>query len=145
MLSYSEGLTKVLDKSKIVYNMQQKRPSISDFEDCIKFKDGYIVYTLTYESSLLMNGLKECNTEDYSLTDVDSQTMWLDFLDIFGGRILADGLDNFYELMIDVITEQVLERYNLPTDYVSLCLLANKLLIDNKYIDHTNPESNSTI
>jgi len=143
VLGYNEGLTKVLDKSKIVYNMQEKRPSINNtFEDYIKFKDGYIVYTLTYDSSLLMNGLKECNTEDYSLTEIDNPTMFLDFLDIYGGRILADGLDNFYELMIDGITEDVLERYNLPTDYVTLCLLANKLLVDNKYIAHTNPESN---
>ena len=66
--------------------------------------DGYLYYELSYNSSLLMNGLKECNTEDYSIKDINSKPMWLDFLDNYGGRINADGLDNFYDLMIDPIT-----------------------------------------
>ena len=88
-----------------------KRPNVNkDTHDIIKFNDGYIVYELTYESSLLLNGMKECNTEDYSIKDIGSKEMYLNFLDLFGGRIIADGLDNFYELMIDPITKEILEK-----------------------------------
>lgn len=140
VMSYSEGLTKSLDKANIVYNIVDKRPQRDKLglEDYIKFKDGYLVYQLDYNSSLLLNGLKECNTEDYSLMDINKRSMYLDFLDLFGGRILADGLDNFYDLMVDPITEKILLEYKLPTDYIEILAYANNLLADNKYYKHTD-------
>ena len=36
--------------------------------------------------------------------------MWLDFLDNYGGRIKADGLDNFYDLMMDPITAEICKK-----------------------------------
>ena len=88
-----------------------------------------------------MNGLKDCDTESYSLSSIDSRSMYFDFLDNFGGRIKADGLDNAYDCMIDPITEEVLNHYGLPTDYVSVLLHANLLLADNKFIKHTDTSS----
>ena len=135
--AYSEGLEPVLKKANIKYTFSTKRPSINyDIQDMIKFNDGFLVYDLNYASSLLMNGLKACNTEDYSLTEINSKPMYLDFLDMFGGRIKADGLDNFYDCMIDPITRETLTHYKLPTDYVSVLLQANLLLSDNKFIKH---------
>lgn len=142
VLAYSEGLIKVLDKSKIKYEFTQKRPQQDDLNDVIRFNDGYLLFENTPEASLLLNGLKECDTANYSIVDVNKKSMYLDFLDIFGGRILADGLDNFYELMIDSVTLDVLKRYKLPTDYVSLLLYGNNLLVDNKYVMHTELDSN---
>lgn len=140
IMGYNEGLTKSLSKANIKYELVEKRPSKMDKNsyDIIKFNDGFLVYTLDYNSSLLLNGLKQCNTEDYSIGDINSKSMWLDFLDIFGGRLLADGLDNFYDLMIDPITEEVLEYYKLPTDYIEILAYANYLLSDNKYYKHTD-------
>ena len=81
-----------MEKGNIRYEkISDKRPRKSVYEDVIKFKDGYTVYEIDYNSSLLMNGLKECNTEDYSITEIDDKSMWLDMLEIFGGRILSDG------------------------------------------------------
>lgn len=140
IMGYNEGLTTTLSKANIKYELVEKRPNKLDknLYDVIKFNDGFLVYTLDYNSSLLLNGLKQCNTEDYSLAEVNSRSMWLDFLDLFGGRLLADGLDNFYDLMIDPITEEVLEYYKLPTDYVEILAYANYLLSDNKYYKHTD-------
>lgn len=143
IMAYNEGLTKTLKKANITYEMVEKRPKYDkNAEDIIKFKDGYLVYKLDYNSSLLLNGLKECHTEDFSLGDINNKSMYLEFLELFGGRILADGLDNFYDLMIDPITEEVLEHYELPTDYIELLAYANLMLADNAYIKHTDMRSN---
>lgn len=146
VMAYSEGLTKALDKAHIRYEFQEKKPTLKGIEalsrGCIKFQDAYLVYEIDLASSLLMNGLKECNTEDYSVTEINGKAMYLDFLTIFGTRILADGLDNFYDLMLDPITDDVLKDYKLPIDYVELLAYANILLADNKYIDHTDLGSN---
>lgn len=141
--AYSEGLSQVLKKAGVKYEIKEKLEK-SDRTDSfahIKFNDGYVVYQVDYNSSLLMNGLKDCDTESYSLADIDSRSMYLDFLDNFGGKVKADGLENFYDCMIDPITEEVLQHYSLPTDYVSVLLHANLLLSDNKYIKHTDTSS----
>lgn len=143
IMSYNEGLVKAMKKAHIKYEFKEKREKINkNMHDMIRFKDGYIVYELDYNSSLLMNGLKECNTEDYSLEEVNSRSMYLDFLDLFGGRILADGLDNFYDGFICPMTKKILIKYQLPTDYVELLAYANLLLSDNKYIKHGDLSSN---
>ena len=131
------GLEQTLIKAKIKYNLSESRPKYDkSTQDIIKFKDGFLLYDLNYASSLLMNGLKSCNTEDYSVTEINSRLMYLDFLDMFGGRIKADGLDNFQDCMIDPITYDTLKHYGLPTDYVEVLLYANFLLSDNKYTKH---------
>lgn len=142
--AYHEGLRKVLEKANIKYRLvasltKEDRENYS--EDRIKFKDGYLIYDLNYESSLLLNGLKDCPTEFFELSDIDNKNMYLEFLDSFGGRIKADGLENFYDLEVDPITKKVLEFYKFPTDYVSILLYANALLADNKYIKHTDTSS----
>ena len=67
-----------------------------------------------------MQGLQKCDTSFYSIKDINKKEMWIDFLENFGGRIKADGLDNFYDLMIDPITKEVCEIYHLPTDYIEI-------------------------
>lgn len=136
LASYSEGLIKVMNKANIKYEITEKRPPKNDETDVIKFADGFLSYQLDYNSSLLMNGLKECNTMDYSISDINKKYMYLDFLDTFGGRIKADGIDNFYDMMVDTITRDILEHCKLPTDYIELLLYANLLLSDNKYVKH---------
>lgn len=131
------GLERTMKLAKIKYTLSEKRPRIDiNTQDIIKFKDGFITYDLNYASSLLMNGLKQCNTEDYSLGDINTRIMYLDFLDMFGGRIKADGLDNFQDCMIDPITKETLQHYKLPTDYISVLLYGNFLLSDNKFVKH---------
>lgn len=143
VMAYSEGLTTVLKKAGVTYTVQDKKIRYDkDIQDAIKFNDGMILYDLNYSSSLLMNGLKECNTEDYSVTDMDNRSMWIDFLDIFGGRIKADGLDNFYDLMVDPITIRVCPVYDLPSDYIEQLVYANNLLADSKFNRHTDLTGN---
>ena len=142
--AYHEGLRKTMDKAGINYHLSQtlsKEDRHNIGLDWIKFDDGYVIFESNYESSLLMNGLKACPTDMFKLEDIDSKNMYLEFLDNFGGRIKADGLDNFYDCMVDPITEEVLKFYNFPTDYISILIYANNLLADNKFIKHTNSAS----
>ena len=142
--AYHEGLRKTLDKASIRYNIKStlsKEDRHNPSLDWIKFKDGYLIYECNYESSLLMNGLKTCPVSSFEISNIDNKNMYLEFLDNFGGRIKADGLDNFYDLMIDPMTEDSLKFYKLPTDYVSVLLYANALLVDNKFIKHTDTSS----
>ena len=143
VMGYNVGLIKALNAANITYELSEKRPQYDkSFEDIIRFSDGFLKYKLDYNSSLLMNGLKECDTAAYSLTEVNKKTMWVDFLDNFGGRIKADGLDNFYDLMVDPITAEVCEKYKLPTKYIDQLAYANLLLSDNKYNKHVDISGN---
>ena len=139
--AYVEGLTTTLKKAHINYIFKQKIDKslkMDDNVDYIKFKDGYLVYDVTYSSTLLMNGLREVDTESYSLKDINSKIMYMDYLCELGGNLKADGLENSYDCMIDPITREILEIYKLPTDYVSVLLYANMLLADNKFVKHTD-------
>ena len=144
-MAYSEGLQVAMKKANIDFTFYEKKPTkIEDVANkaFIKFSDGYIAYYNTVAASLLMNGLSKCDTEFYSIKDINKKEMWIDFLENFGGRIKADGLDNFYDLMIDPITKEVCEIYHLPTDYVSILAYASSLLTDTKYNEHVDITGN---
>ena len=134
---YLEGLIKTMKKANIKYEFKQdidRSLRYSDNFDFIRFKDGYLVFEVNYSSSLLMNGLKECDTESYSIKDVNNRIMYIDFLENYGGTLKTDGLENSYDCMLDPITKEILEMYKLPTDYVSVMIHANNLIADNKFV-----------
>lgn len=140
LLGYHIGLTELLNRAKINGVKYGGRPG--DGEASIKFKDTTLVYKVDYKSSMLLNGLSECDTRNYTLAEMDKRSTWLDFLDDFGGRILSDGLDNFKDLFMDPITVEVCNDCRLPTDYIELLIYANNLLADNKYNRHTDISGN---
>ena len=143
IMAYNEGLTTAMEKGHVNYIISEKRrKDLTMTHDVIKFKDAYIYYEDNYNSSLLMNGLKEIDTKDYEIREINNKLMWTETLDLFGGRIKADGLDNFYDLMVDPITEDVCTILKLPTDYCELLAYANLLLADNGYTKHTDLSSN---
>lgn len=132
-----------LNRAKIDYRIEEKRVRYDpDYEGIIKFANGYLIYKLDYNSSMLMNGLLECNTDMINVEDMNKKRTWVDFLEGFGGRILSDGIENFSELFMDPITIEVCEHCKLPTDYIDLLLLTNRLLSDTKYIKHTDITGN---
>ena len=143
LCGYAEGLTTTLTKAGISYDLKEKLPSYAkdDMHDYIKFEDGFLIYVNTPEASMLMNGLKECDTKGYQLGDINSKMMYTDFLDGYCSRLTTDGLDTFYDCMIDPITKEVMHHYNLPDDYVSALIYANDLLVDNAYIKHTDTKA----
>lgn len=146
LCAYSEGLTTVLNKAQIKYevleDVYEKYPDIDKRDDLsyIEFADSFLVYnTFPYENSLLMNGLTVIDTKSYNFSDMNDKLVYLDmFIKLFGSSNKAHGFDNFYELMIDPITLDILKDLKLPTDYVSVLLYANALLVDNKFFKETD-------
>lgn len=141
VMAYSEGLTLAMKKAGIEFDFKEKLTNDerhSDQYGYIKFNDGYVYYKSNYSSDMLMNGLKDCNTESHSINEINKRNLYSEFLENFGGRLVGDGLDSFYDCMIDPITKETLEHYKLPTDYVSVLAHANNLMTDNKFIAHNN-------
>lgn len=142
--AYHVGLTDTMNRAQISYEIVDKldRDTKLDItKDWIEFNDGYIVYYVTYQSSLLMNGLKKCPTEMYNINEMDNKSIYVEMLDRFGGRIKADGLDNFRDLFVDPMIEESLKYYHLPTDYIDILLYGSNLLSDNKFVKHTDNSS----
>ena len=141
ILGYHEGLTNILKRAKIEFNFGKNLRAEKD-QSSIRFQDGNLVFRTTYESSMLLNGLSECDTENYTFAEMDRRSTYLEFLDEFGGRILSDGLENFKDLFMDPITEEVCKDCRIPSDYIDLLIYANNLLADNKYNRHTDISGN---
>lgn len=141
ILAHDLGLTKAMDLAGIKYEISEKRTKDRNM-DTIKFNDAYIHYYQTYSSMMLMNGLKDCNLEDYSIKDINLKITWVDILENFGGRIKSDGLDNFKDLMYDPVTIEVSRDYGLPDNYHEALIYASNLLIDNKHVIHKDLATN---
>ena len=142
VMAYTAGLTGALNAAGIEYNLSEKRPTNTKIY--FRFNDGFLSFNDSYapDAALLVNGLAVINTQEYSLTDIDTKAMWLDVLDDFGGRNRADGLDSFANLMMDPITVEVCKTYKLPTDYIEVLAYASSLLTTNKFNRHTDITGN---
>lgn len=142
VMAYTAGLTGALNAADVKYNLSEKRPT--DTKNYFRFNDGFLSFSDSYapDAALLVNGLAVINTQEYSLTDIDTKAMWLDVLDDFGGRNRADGLDSFANLMMDPITVEVCKTYKLPTDYIEVLAYASSLLTTNKFNRHTDITGN---
>ena len=143
VMAYSEGLQKAMDKANIKYRFSEKRVKLERNQSMVKFSDGYLIYDSTKQAdSLLMAGLAQVNTSDYSIKEINTKNMWLDILEQYGSRLKADGLDNFYDCMFDPMTIDICKRYNLPYDYVTALGYASALLADTNYNRHTDITGN---
>lgn len=85
-----------MDRAGIKYRFEEKlsRDTRLDYNmDWIEFDDGYLIYEVNYESSMLMNGLKSksCPTEMFKYSEIDNKNMWLEILDNYATRIISDG------------------------------------------------------
>ena len=141
ILSHDLGLTKAMNIANVKYNISDKKDNVNGI-DTIKLADAYINYETTYDSMMIMNGLKDCGLENYSVKDINSKMTWVEILENFGGRIKSDGLDNFKDLMYDPITVEVSKDYGLPTTYHEALVYASNLLIDNKHTIHKDLSTN---
>lgn len=130
------GLRAVLQKGKINHQFQEKRPNVNkDVTGVIPFSDGYLIYDrYPYENSLLLNGLLTIPTKEFSWFDMASRDTYVEIFDLmFNRRTLIDGLTNFYYMMVDPITKDVLQHLGMPTDFTTLLLYCVGTLADNTF------------
>lgn len=135
LLGYLEGLTTVMRKAGVQHSFSDTRPKVTENQGVVEFANGYLVYEkYPFENALLMNAFADIPTKGFDYEEFDGKDAYLSIFDtMFNARNVGNGFDNFYELMIDPITKEILEDLNYPTDFVNLMLYANKLLTDNAY------------
>lgn len=135
LLSYKNGLSKILNMIGVNYYFSDTRPRIGLDETIIEFSDGYLVFSnKPFKYSLLLNGLLEIPTKNYTFDDFSDQLTYQDiFESIYGRRNIANAFGNFFDNFIDPITLEVLQKLSLPTDLTGLVLYANELLVDNQF------------
>ena len=131
-----DGLIGALEKGKIKYHFEEKRPHVDkDTTGVIQFADGYLVYDrYPFENSLLLNGLAVIPTKEYSFYAMGSRETYVDIFDLFcGQKSLADNIKSFNYMMVDPITKDILVRLDMPTDFVELLHYCNGVLVDNSF------------
>lgn len=135
LLAYKNGLSNMLSQIKAEYYFSDTRPRISLNESIVEFNDGYLVFSnVPFKNSLLLNGLLEIPTKNYSFDDFSDVLTYQDiFESIYGRRNIANAFSNFFDNFIDPITLEVLQKLSLPTDLTGLVLYANELLVDNQF------------
>lgn len=135
LLAYKNGLSNILNRIKADYFFSDTRPRVDLNETVIEFNDGYLVFSnVPYQNALLLNGLLEIPTKNYSFDDFSDLLTYQDiFESIYGRRNIANAFSNFFDNFIDPITLEVLQKLSLPTDLTGLVLYANELLIDNQF------------
>ena len=135
LLAYKNGLSNILSQIKAEYYFSDTRPRISLNESIVEFNDGYLVFSnVPFKNSLLLNGLLEIPTKNYSFDDFSDVLTYQDiFESIYGRRNIANAFSNFFDNFIDPITLEVLQKLSLPTDLTGLVLYANELLVDNQF------------
>lgn len=135
LLAYKNGLSNILSQIKAEYYFSDTRPRIALNESIVEFNDGYLVFSnVPFKNSLLLNGLLEIPTKNYSFDDFSDVLTYQDiFESIYGRRNIANAFSNFFDNFIDPITLEVLQKLSLPTDLTRLVLYANELLVDNQF------------
>ena len=148
LLLYFEGFSKVMEKAEIEYKLITKdeynAKDIDFFEWGItEMEDGYIQWKrYPTENSLLMNGMNPLPMHLYSIEELDSKDTYMYLISNFYKFVnQAFNLDQYYDFMIDPITREILTDMHLPTDIVSLCLLANKMLKVNESVNESHMQN----
>jgi hypothetical protein len=143
IVGYDIGLTNMLRAAQVQFSIVDAgayRKSRYAESDAIRFEDGVVVFAPTrLRDSLLINGLKELDTEDRPMSDFGPAGMgWVDHIaDRLGGPGHAKALVNYQASFIDPMTRDLLAEDGLPTDMAHVLLYASAMLESNEH-----PESN---
>ena len=129
-----EGLSTVLKKAGVKYRLARSTRDMKTNESSIRFKNCYLIYEDSVPNQLLLNGIKVLKTEEKDISAFETRDGYSDFIAKKFGRITSmNTLMNAYEFMLGSIEKELLQDMNLPTDIVSLCIHANRILCDNQY------------
>lgn len=131
-----EGLSNILRRYNVKHTIYEKG-TYSNTQGWveIKFKDKSLVYEDTIRNTLLLNITYKMDTENYLLSEFDTEKPYLDFIiDKMGQPLyVKNNIKLNLDVWIDPITYSVLKDLKLPTDIVDLLLLANTMLQNNTY------------
>ena len=142
LLAYELGLLNVLERYGIKYEFTEtnKRISVTDDLNKIKFQDGYLVYDSSLmRNDILLSGLLVLDTENIAFSDLNSQEPYIDwFYDKFNSRNVGKGIHNTLTLLIDPITKEILHDLKQPENVYDVLLYANTLLEDLSFYNYND-------
>lgn len=141
ILGYYNGFKNAMKIANIEYEIVDKKER-NDNYNYIKLNDFIIKYENNVRNSLLMCGLIHAGIEMFNLEELENHNTWIDMLDNMNiSRIKSDGLDNFLNLFLDPITNEVCKHYNLPQNFNKLLVLASDSLLNTDFLEHGNVKS----
>lgn len=135
LVGLMNGMTNILERHKVKYFISDNKMTHDKKYVEVKFKNKYLYYEDILENTMLLNILYAMSTEEYDIEDFDTDGPFMDYLvdkmnqPMYVKQTLMINLDK----MIDPISRAVLTDLGLPTDIYDLLLLANNMLINNKY------------
>lgn len=129
------GLTRVLKTAKVDWTFSEKKPADKMNSLWIRFADGYLSYNqYPVENALLLNGLNYIKPETIRFKDMDSPSVYVEYLgNKFGSRNVYKGWLNMEQFFIDPVTLKILSMYGLPHTFLEAFIYTNYLLSDNSY------------
>ena len=139
ILGFHFGLTDTLQRIGLKYRTvpSGKRVSLGTTEIAVRFSDFTIVfdrYPIT--ASLIACGLTRYDTQSYTMADFDNPDTYYRLLvdsDISANYLR--GITSFFELFIDPITYDVLQRMGEPVTVRELLLRASEMLTDDHALE----------
>lgn len=139
IVGYDLGLVPMLKRAGIDFQLVDsaafRRGKYAGM-DAIRFEDGVVVFNpRRIRDSLLMNGLKELDTEDMPMSDfAPGGNGWVEHIaDRLGSPGHAKALVNYQASFIDPMTRDLLKSGGLPTDMAGVLLHASNMLEDNRH------------
>ena len=142
LLGYELGLLNVLERYGIKYEFTEtnKRISVTDDLNKIKFEDGYLIYDSSLmRNDILLSGLSVLDTENIAFNDLNTQEPYIDwFYDKFNSRNVGKGIHNTLTLLIDPITKEILHDLKQPENVYDVLLYANTLLEDLSFYNYND-------
>lgn len=134
ILSYTNGLDEVLERSGVEYELiyEDKKPKVDILKyNLIQFQDCYLKYSIDDpQHSLLFSGLRQYDLSQYRYDEFcdTSKGIAADFISEIGNGNLPLYVTSFEMCFVDPISQAVLRDYDLPTDFMGVLLYANMML-----------------
>ena len=147
IVGYNLGLVPMLRRAEIDFQIVDAaafRRSKYAGQDAIRFADGVVVFNpKRVRDSLLVNGLKELDTEETPMAEFTPGGMgWVDHIaDRLGGPGHAKALVNYQTSFIDPMTRDLLAEEGLPTDMAGVLLYASAMLENNEHSEPNDMKS----
>lgn len=134
LLSYTEGLDVVLERSGVDYELiyEDKKPSYDVLKyDVIRFHDCWLKYSIaSAEHAILFSGLQQYDLSQFrydEFCDTDKGVA-SEFISELGNGNLPLYVTSFKMCFVDPISKSILRDYGLPTEFLDVMLYGNMLL-----------------
>ena len=151
LLCFFEPFQTVMKKAEMNYFLIHKdengEADLSEVDrgqyDTIECADCFIVWERNpIWNTMLMNGFNGVDLTEFTFSEICEKDTFVNIIsNYWTSSNIAYNLMQFYDFMIDPVTKEILEDYELPTDLVSLMLLGNRMLADNEYTSISNAKA----